>query len=122
MARDAGARKVYFASAAPPVRHPNVYGIDMPVASELIAHNRSEEEVARAIGADYLIYQDLADLEEAVRRGNPRLKRFETCCFSGEYITGDIDHTYLASLELMRSDTARGERSNGTIIDLHNTP
>lgn len=122
MAREAGARKVYFASAAPPVRHPNVYGIDMPVASELIAHNRSEEEVARAIGADYLIYQDLADLEEAVRRGNFRLRRFETCCFSGEYITGDIDHTYLASLELMRSDTAMGERSNGTIIDLHNTP
>jgi amidophosphoribosyltransferase len=72
MARDAGARKVYFASAAPPVRYPNVYGIDMPAAHELIAHGRSEEEIAQAIGADYLIFQDLADLEEAVRRGNRR--------------------------------------------------
>lgn len=122
MARDAGARKVYFASAAPPVRYANVYGIDMPVASELIAHGRTEAEVARAIGADYLIYQDLADLEEAVRRGNPGLRRFETCCFSGEYITGDIDRAYLESLERARSDTAKaqGEHRDGNVIDLHN--
>lgn len=122
MARDAGASKVYFASAAPPVRYANVYGIDMPVASELIAHDRTEEEVAGAIGADYLIYQDLADLEEAVRRGNLRLRRFESCCFSGEYITGDIDRAYLESLERARSDIARAgeERRDGNVIDLHN--
>ena len=87
MARDAGARKVYFASAAPPVRYPNVYGIDMPAAHELIAHGRSEAEIAEAIGADYLIFQDLSDLEEAVRRGNPVLQRFDASCFTGEYVT-----------------------------------
>jgi amidophosphoribosyltransferase len=122
MAREAGARKVYFASAAPPVRYPNVYGIDMPAARELIAHGRTEEEVARAIGADHLIFQDLTDLEEAVQRGNPELKRFDSSCFTGEYVTGDIDRDYLDCLARARSDATRtGRRStDNTIIDLHN--
>lgn len=122
MAREAGARRVYFASAAPPVRYPNVYGIDMPAARELIAHDRSEEEVAKAIGADYLLFQDLADLEEAVRRGNPRLQRFDASCFTGEYVTGDIDRHYLERLARARSDAAKIQpnNTNSAIIDLHN--
>ncbi len=121
MAREAGARKVYFASAAPPVRYPNVYGIDMPTAGELIAHGRNEEEVADAIGVDRLIFQDLPDLEEAVRRGNPRLRRFDTSCFSGEYVTGDIDSSYLHCLEEQRNDDAKTRRSSrdNKIADLH---
>ncbi|MBK8183753.1 MAG: amidophosphoribosyltransferase [Candidatus Competibacteraceae bacterium] len=122
MAREAGARRVYFASAAPPVRYPNVYGIDMPAARELIAHGRSEEEIARAIGADYLIFQDLPDLEEAVRRGNPRLQRFDSSCFTGEYVTGDIDRDYLECLARERADTAKIQHAPraSAIIDLHN--
>jgi amidophosphoribosyltransferase len=124
MAREAGARKVYFASAAPPVRYPNVYGIDMPTASELVAHNRSAAEVAAAIGVDRLIFQDLSDLELAVGKGNTQIKHFDTSCFSGEYITGDIDRFYLSSLERRRSDGAKYKRENSkknnNIIDLHN--
>ncbi|MER2603076.1 MAG: amidophosphoribosyltransferase [Candidatus Competibacter phosphatis] len=122
MAREAGARKVYFASAAPPVRYPNVYGIDMPAAYELIAHGRSEEEVARAIGADHLIFQDLSDLEEAVRRGNRALKAFDTSCFTGEYVTGDIDRAYLDCLARERSDSVKTthEAAENAFIDLHN--
>lgn len=107
MAREAGAEKVYFASAAPPVRYPNVYGIDMPAASELIAHGRTEAEVAEMIGADRLIYQDLEDLVDAVRRGNPSIENFDTSCFSGEYVTGDVTDTYLAELESERNDGKR---------------
>jgi amidophosphoribosyltransferase len=120
MAREAGARKVYFASAAPPVRYPNVYGIDMPAANELIAHNRNEAEVAEAIGADHLIFQDLADLEQAVRRGNSALRRFDTSCFTGEYVTGDIDRGYLDLLEQRRSDVAKAKVNNkeGLVFDL----
>ena len=88
MAREAGARKVYFASAAPPVRFPNVYGIDMPAAAELVAHGRSEEEVQALLGADWLVYQDLDDLIAAVAEGNEALTHFDTSCFSGEYVTG----------------------------------
>ncbi|HTN28836.1 MAG TPA: amidophosphoribosyltransferase, partial [Burkholderiales bacterium] len=106
MARDSGARKVFFASSAPPVRFPNVYGIDMPTRSELIAAHRSEEEVAREIGADALIYQDLDALRDAVRRLNPKLKTFETSCFDGRYITGDITSDYLQAIETQR-DAAR---------------
>lgn len=102
MARQAGARRVYFASAAPPVRHPNVYGIDMPAREELVAAGRSEEEVARFIGADALVYQDLDDLVEAVRAGNPALERFEDSCFSGRYVTGDVTPEYLESLARAR--------------------
>jgi len=121
MARDAGARKVYFASAAPPVRYPNVYGIDMPAAHELIAHNRSEEEVCAAIGADRMIYQDLDDLIDAVRKGNPNIKHFDTSCFSNEYITGDIDEAYLEHIEAQRNDSAQAERnSQNFIIEMQN--
>jgi amidophosphoribosyltransferase len=106
MAREAGARKVFFASAAPPVRFPNVYGIDMPTRAELIAAHRSEEEVARELGADALVYQDLDALKDAVRRANPRLTSFETSCFDGIYITGDITTDYLRAIEIRR-DAAR---------------
>jgi amidophosphoribosyltransferase len=102
MARRAGARRVYFASAAPPVRYPNVYGIDMPARDELIAAGRSEEDVARFIGADALIYQDLSDLAEAVKAGNPALERFEDSCFSGRYVTGDVTPEYLEHLARAR--------------------
>jgi amidophosphoribosyltransferase len=119
MARDAGAKKVYFASAAPPVRYPNVYGIDMPAAHELIAHDKTEEEVCEAIGADRLIYQDLDDLIEAVRKGNPAIKHFDTSCFSKEYITGDIDDAYLDRTEALRNDNAQAERnSEKSIIEM----
>ena len=119
MARDAGAKKVYFASAAPPVRYPNVYGIDMPAANELIAHDRTEEEVCEAIGADRLIYQDLEDLIEAVRKGNPSIQHFDTSCFSKEYITGDIDDAYLDRTEALRNDNAQAERnSEKSIIEM----
>jgi amidophosphoribosyltransferase len=116
MARDAGAKKVYFASAAPPVRYPNVYGIDMPAAHELIAHNRTEDEVCEAIGADKLIYQDLADLIEAVRKGNPEITRFDTSCFSNEYITGDIDEAYLERVEALRNDNAQNQYNSDDFI------
>jgi amidophosphoribosyltransferase len=102
MARDAGADKVYFASAAPPVRYPNVYGIDMPTSSELIAHGRTEDEVAQLIGADRLVYQDIEDLIDAVRRGNPAITDWDTSCFSGEYVTGDVTPEYLTRLEAER--------------------
>ncbi|MFA5684826.1 MAG: amidophosphoribosyltransferase [Lysobacteraceae bacterium] len=111
MARDAGARKVYLASAAPPVRHPNIYGIDMPAAGELIAHGRSVEEVQRELGCDWLIYQDLDDLVDAVRGKNAALQ-FDTSCFSGEYVTGG-DAAYLDSLQRQRCDDAKQKRRAG---------
>lgn len=112
MARDAGANKVYFASAAPPVRYPNVYGIDMPAASELIAHNKDEDEVAAAIGADKLIFQDLEALIRAVRKGNPRIRQFDTSIFDGNYVTGDVSPDYLAQLEENRNDAAKRRRDD----------
>ena len=90
MAREAGARKVYMASAAPPVRYPNVYGIDMPTKEELIAHDRSIEEVRQFIGADALIYQDVGAMKRVVGALNPALAGFEASCFDGVYITGDV--------------------------------
>jgi amidophosphoribosyltransferase len=110
MARDAGARRVYFASAAPPVRFPNVYGIDMPAAPELVAHGRTEEEVAAAIGADRLIYQDLEDLTEAVRHESAELDQFDDSVFSGRYVTGDVTPDYLHHLEVLRADSAKAAR------------
>jgi amidophosphoribosyltransferase len=108
MAREAGANKVFFASAAPPVRFPNVYGIDMPTRAELIATGRDEQQVAREIGADAVIYQDLEALKAAVRAVNPKLTQFETSCFDGVYITGDVTSEYLASVEKQR-DAGRQE-------------
>jgi amidophosphoribosyltransferase len=110
LAREAGASNVYFASAAPPVRFPNVYGIDMPVAGELVAAGHSEEDVARIIGADWLLYQDLDDLIAACRHGHARITSFDTSCFSGHYVTGDVTGDYLARLERDRSDGARAQR------------
>jgi amidophosphoribosyltransferase len=108
MARDAGARKVYFASASPPVRYPNVYGIDMPNQRELVATGRSEAEIATEIGADLLVYQRLDALKDAVRETNPALTSFEASCFDGKYITGDITPEYLSQLAADRDET-RGE-------------
>ncbi len=109
MAREAGARKVYLASAAPPVRYPNIYGIDMPVTAELVAHGRTVEEIEKILGADKLVYQDLDDLIWAVQDGNEDLKHFDTSCFSGEYVTG-VEPTYLRDLEFSRSDDAKMQR------------
>jgi amidophosphoribosyltransferase len=124
MARDAGANKVYFASAAPPVRYPNVYGIDMPAASELVAHNKTEQQICREIGADKLIFQELPDLIEAARQGNRKLERFEDSVFTGEYVTGDVRPEYLAVLEHLRNDGAKQDpvRPNvaATAVDLYN--
>jgi amidophosphoribosyltransferase len=121
MARDAGAKKVYFASAAPPVRYPNVYGIDMPAVDELIAHGRTEQEIQRELGADWLIYQDLDDLIRAVQKGNPAIQRFDTSCFNNDYVTGDIEQPYLDCLSACRSDQAKAEREEETsIIELYN--
>ena len=112
MAREAGAKKVYFASAAPAIRYPNVYGIDMPAATELIAAGKTDEEVESQIGADWLIYQDLEDLIAAAAEGNPKIQRFECSVFNGEYITSDVDEMYLKRLELVRNDAAKSARNN----------
>jgi amidophosphoribosyltransferase len=109
MAYEAGAKKVYLASAAPPVRYPNIYGIDMPSATELVAHERSDEDIQKLLGCDWLIYQDLADLEWAVAEGNDALTRFDTSCFTGDYVTG-IEPDYFERLQRTRSDAAKRER------------
>jgi len=111
MAREAGARKVYFASAAPPVRFPNVYGIDMPTRQELLATGRNDEQIALEIGADAVFYQDLDDLIDAVKKANPQNTHFETSCFDGKYITGDITPEYLAAVEAERND---GDKDKGS--------
>jgi len=124
MARDAGAKKVYFASAAPPVYYPNVYGIDMPAASELIAHGRDEAAICKELGADKIIYQDLADLEDAIRELNPAIKHFEASVFDGKYITGDVDEAYLEHLASQRNDAVRQSdqrTSQQNTVDLFNT-
>jgi amidophosphoribosyltransferase len=104
MARDAGANKVYFASAAPPVRFPNVYGIDMPSRDELLATGRTDEEICQEIGADALIYQDLDDLVKDIKLSNPKIKDFDCSCFDGKYVTGDVDAVYLNRIEAARGD------------------
>ncbi|MCM0043737.1 MAG: amidophosphoribosyltransferase [Burkholderiaceae bacterium] len=103
MARDSGAKRVIFASAAPPVKYPNVYGIDMPTRSELIAYGRSEDEVCREITADALVYQDIEAMKRSISDVNPALKRFEASCFDGDYITGDISRDYLDRIEYARA-------------------
>jgi amidophosphoribosyltransferase len=123
MARDAGARKVYFASASPPVRYPNVFGIDMPSVAELIASNRTDKEVADVIGADWLVYQDLDDLIQAVQYDNGDISEFDTSCFSGQYVTSDVTPEYLQKVESIRSDKAKQAREmelrqmNGNLSD-----
>ncbi len=125
MARDAGASKVYFASAAPPVRYPNVYGLDMPSASELIAHGRDEDEICTLIGADWLVYQDLDDLIASSAEGNPAVQNYDCSVFTGKYVTGDIDQGYLQRIDALRNDDAQSERLAGTaeegaVIGLYN--
>ncbi len=123
MARDAGANKVYFASAAPAVRHPNVYGIDMPAVEELVAHNRTTEEIANQIGADWLVYQDLEDLIASVKLEGSSIKEFDTSCFNANYVTGDINDAYLENLAALRNDGAKNirEKNNGNLIELTNS-
>src|SRR6202167_2642487 len=110
LAREAGAKKVYFASAAPPVRFPNVYGIDMPATNELVAAGRNVEEIAQFIGADWLVYQDLEDLVAACQHDNAQIEEFDTSCFSGEYVTGDVTFEYLDRLQRARSDEERSRQ------------
>ena len=125
MAREAGAAKVYFASAAPPVRYPNVYGIDMPSANELIAHGRDEDEICELIGADWLIYQDIDDLVTCSREGNPEITDYDCSVFNGSYTTGDVNQDYLERIEALRNDEAQSKRlaaaiEEGAVIGLHN--
>ncbi|MBG0758870.1 amidophosphoribosyltransferase [Vibrio cidicii] len=123
MARDSGAKKVYIVSAAPEVRFPNVYGIDMPSANELIAHGRDNETICKLIGADALIFQKLEDLVDAVGMGNPDISQFDTSVFNGEYVTGDIDQQYLDFLDSLRNDDAKLEREiqqDLANLELHN--
>jgi len=125
MARDAGAAKVYFASASPAVQYPNVYGIDMPTAQELIAHGRSIDEICAEIGADWLIYQDIEDLVAASQEGNPDIPQFDCSVFNGEYITGDVDNQYLDHLEALRNDRAKARemmkhQSDYAMVGIHN--
>jgi amidophosphoribosyltransferase len=125
MAREAGANKVYFASAAPPVRYANVYGIDMPTASELVGYGRDVDEICKEIGADWLIYQDLSDLMEAARKGNKKIERFDSSVFDGDYVTGDVTAEYLQHLENIRSDDAKEKRNehkdDDSFISLYNS-
>jgi amidophosphoribosyltransferase len=107
MAKDVGAKKVIMASCAPPIRYPNVYGIDMPSRTELVAHGRTTEQVAEAIGADLVIFQTLPDLVASVRQLNPAIEQFECSVFSGEYVTGGVDAAYLDHLESVRSDNMK---------------
>jgi len=124
MARESGAKKVIFASAAPPVRFPNVYGIDMPTRSELVAYGRTDEEINKMIGADQLIYQSVEDMKQAVKDINPNIQNFEASCFDGNYITGDINESYLDALEAARNTTAakadrQGDPSDFARSQLH---
>ena len=116
---------MFVAAAAPPVRHPNVYGIDMPTSAEFVAYNRTEEEVAAYLGADWLIYQNLDDLVESAREGNRAIERFDCSVFDGDYVTGDIDDAYLERLSMDRNDESKRSRDaeltdGPTVIELHN--
>jgi amidophosphoribosyltransferase len=121
MAREAGANGVYLASAAPPVRYPNVYGIDMPAATEFVAHGHTVEEIAEYIGVDWLVYQDLDDLIECAAGINPSIDRFDCSVFDGEYVTGNVDDEYLNRIEVLRNDSAKAQgRGKDEVIELHN--
>lgn len=124
MARSAGANKVYLASAAPPVRYPNVYGIDMPAAHEFVAYNRTEEEVARILGADWIVYQSVEDLVICAQEGNASIEKFECSVFDGYYVTGDVDEAYLERLSAQRSDGSKrfgqpAQEADSNVIELH---
>ena len=112
MARDAGAKKVYMASAAPPVKFPNVYGIDMPASNEFVAHNKSIEQISKFIGADKLVYQNLEDLISSVIDGTTSIKNFDSSCFNGDYVTGDVSKSYLNKLDKIRNDAAKKKKKS----------
>lgn len=121
MARAAGANKIYFASAAPEIRYPNVYGIDMPTKHELIAYGRDVEEIAKLIGVDRLIFQDLAALEESVQQENPSIREFDSSVFTGEYVTGDVTPEYLDAIAESRNDSAKKKREKDSAnLEIHN--
>ena len=121
MARAAGAKKVYFASAAPEIRYPNVYGIDMPTRSELIAYERNTDEIAKLIGVDKLVFQDLADLTGSVQQENPSIKAFDCSVFTGCYVTGDITEAYLDNIAEQRNDAAKKKREkDSSNLEMHN--
>ena len=118
MARDAGANKVFFASAAPAVRYPNVYGIDMASSKEFVAHEKTTEEICADIGADKLVYQDLDDLIWCVQQGNPDIKEFDCSCFNGEYVTADVDKDYLDGIEALRADDVKEQNNTNESSEL----
>ena len=125
MARDAGARKVFVASAAPAIRFQNVYGIDMPALEEFVAHQHTDDEVGRIIGADWLVYQKLADLKDSAREGNQHIEDFEASTLDGHYVTGDIDDAYLQQVSLARNDQMKQKReaqsaTDSNVLELHN--
>jgi amidophosphoribosyltransferase len=121
MAREAGANKVYLASAAPPVRYPNVYGIDMPAAAEFVAHGHTVEEIAKYIGVDWLVYQDLVDLIECAAGINSSIDRFDCSVFDGQYVTGNVGDEYFDRIESLRNDSAKAQDpGNAEVIELHN--
>jgi len=121
MAREAGANKVYLASAAPPVRFPNVYGIDMPTNTELVAHGRTEEEVRQIIGCDALIYQDVNAMKKVVGNLNPAIGGFEASCFDGVYITGDVTAADFAAIETQRRSQKGEDEADGSRLALRNS-
>jgi amidophosphoribosyltransferase len=118
MAKDVGAKKVIFASCAPPIRFSNVYGIDMPSRHELVAHDRTVEEVAKVIGADLVIYQTLDDLIQSCRQFNPSIKSFDCSVFTGEYVTGGVDERYLEHIERLRNDNAKAKKVHNQVQDM----
>ena len=115
MARDAGARKVYLASAAPPVRYPNVYGIDMPTSDELVAHGRTVAEIQKIIGCDALIYQEVDGMKKAIGSLNPRLDGFDASCFDGVYVTGDISHADIQRMQASRVLADEGDEDTSRL-------
>jgi amidophosphoribosyltransferase len=117
MARDAGARKVYLASAAPPVRYPNVYGIDMPTSEELVAHNRSVAEIQQIIGCDALIYQDVEGMKKAIGSLNPAITGFDASCFDGIYVTGDITAADIARMSASRVETREDDGDDAPVTE-----
>ena len=123
MARDAGAKKVYFASASPAVKYPNVYGIDMPSPNEFVAYGRSTEEIAKEIGVDWLVYQDLDALIKSCQRGNKDITEFDCSVFDGHYVTGDIDQDYLDDIDKRRNDNAKQKKygRENEILGIHNS-
>ena len=117
MARDAGAKRVYMASAAPPIKYPNVYGIDMPASHEFVAGGRGVEEIKKLINADKLIYQDLKDLIEAVKDTKTHTQKFDSSCFDGKYVTGNVTEEYLEELDHLRNDSAKKKYESTDLSD-----